>query len=414
MQFHYYIYKNKLLISEISFPFRTVEEKAASNYSGYIYRLINENTDNSRMCYYITHPSQVFSTQESLEFIWCKTSADYTLPKWLLKSIEENRLVCLNTAYPNWAERLDHVFPVFHDSSNFRKWNLTVAGLGDVGGTLIAGLRILGGKYINTISIYDSDENRIKRWEYECSQITDSNIDSLFPKILPLKKEEDLFKGDMFIFCVSKGVPEIGENVSDVRLIQFKGNSKVIKDYAHKAKSYNFKGIFAVVSDPVDLLCKSALSTGLLPDQIRGYGLGVMNARANYYALKLNSRENFLEEGRSFGPHGDGLVVANSIKNYNEEVSNYLTEKAKNANMYMRSIGFKPYIAPAISSGAFSIIDTIKGSWNYSSTFLGGAFMGCRNRLLPYGTQLEYYGNMQESLFYRLNQTYKQLLKFKP
>jgi malate/lactate dehydrogenase len=269
----------------------------------------------------------------------------------------------------------------------------------------------LGGEYIDTISIYDRDENKVKRWEYECNQITDSNAHSSFPKILPLEKEENLFKADMFIFCISTGVPEIGKKVFDVRLSQFDGNSKIVKSYAQKAIDCNFKGIFAVVSDPVDLLCRSAFTAGLLPDQIRGYGLGVMNARANYYAVKIKGNENFLKEGRSFGPHGEGLVVANSIENYDEKLSQYLTEKAKNANLYMRSIGFKPYIAPALSSGAFSIINTIKGSWNYSSTFLGGVFMGCRNRLLPYGTELEYYENMKEPLFFRLESTYDQLSK---
>ncbi|MEY8000556.1 lactate dehydrogenase [Clostridium sp. Mt-5] len=413
MQFYYYLYKNKLLISDVPFPFKPLTEKAASLYNGYIYRLINTDTSKSKLCYYITHPSQIFSKYESLGLIWDKNQIIYKLPKWILRSIEENRLLCLNTAYPNWEEKLGHTIPVFYENKGFRKWDLTIVGLGDVGGTLITGLRILGGSCINTISIYDRDKNKIKRWEYECNQIIDSNPHTVFPEILPLEKENDLFKCHMFVFCVSVGVPEVGKKVSDVRLMQFEGNSKIIKSYAQKARDCNFSGIFAVVSDPVDLLCKSAFNVGLSPDQIRGYGLGVMNARANYYAAKINGAENFLQDGRCFGPHGEGLVVANSIEHYDEKVSDYLTEKAKNANLHMRAVGFKPYIAPAMSSGGFSIINTIKSEWNYSSTFLGGAFMGCRNKLLPYGTQLEYYKDMKEPLFYRLEKTYNQLLKFK-
>jgi malate/lactate dehydrogenase len=411
MQFHYYLYRGKLLISDVSRPFEHLDEKAASLYRGYIYKLICKDRARSRICYYINHPSQITSKVENLNLIYSRNQDTPELPKWILKSIEENRLLCLNTAYPSWREKLEQTFPVFYGNKCFHKWNVAVAGLGDVGGTLITGLRILGGEYIDTISIYDRDENKVKRWEYECNQITDSNAHSSFPKILPLEKEENLFKADMFIFCISTGVPEIGKKVFDVRLSQFDGNSKIVKSYAQKAIDCNFKGIFAVVSDPVDLLCRSAFTAGLLPDQIRGYGLGVMNARANYYAVKIKGNENFLKEGRSFGPHGEGLVVANSIENYDEKLSQYLTEKAKNANLYMRSIGFKPYIAPALSSGAFSIINTIKGSWNYSSTFLGGVFMGCRNRLLPYGTELEYYENMKEPLFFRLESTYDQLSK---
>lgn len=61
----------------------------------------------------------------------------------------------------------------------------------------------------------------------------------------------------------------------------------------------NFKGIFAVVSDPVDLLCRAAFIesnknpdgtfnfSGLSSDKIFGYGLGVMYARAAYYAEKI-------------------------------------------------------------------------------------------------------------------------------
>ncbi len=51
-----------------------------------------------------------------------------------------------------------------------------------------------------------------------------------------------------------------------------------------------------------------------------------MNGRASYYGEKSNETTHYLDEGRAFGPHGEGLIIANSIKNYNEELSNYLTE----------------------------------------------------------------------------------------
>ena len=53
-----------------------------------------------------------------------------------------------------------------------------------------------------------------------------------------------------------------------------------------------------MVSDPVDPLCKAAFLAsskneqgeldymGLAPEQVKGYGLGVMNARALFYADK--------------------------------------------------------------------------------------------------------------------------------
>ena len=54
---------------------------------------------------------------------------------------------------------------------------------------------------------------------------------------------------------------------------------------------------------------------------------------------------HYIEEGRVFGPHGEGLIVANSIKNYNEEISNYLTDKTINANKEVRGFGYKPFVA---------------------------------------------------------------------
>ena len=55
------------------------------------------------------------------------------------------------------------------------------------------------------------------------------------------------------------------------------------------------------------------------------------------------------------------------------------------ANLKVRELGFKPYIAPALSSGAISLVLTLQGEWNYSSVYLGkgteGAFLGIRNRI---------------------------------
>lgn len=87
---------------------------------------------------------------------------------------------------------------------------------------------------------------------------------------------------------------------------------------------------------------------GLRPEQVQGFGLGVMNARAAYYAKRDGRFSQFLTEGRSFGPHGQDLVIADSIENYNDELSKELTQLTVTANLHMRAIGFKPFIAPGI------------------------------------------------------------------
>ena len=97
----------------------------------------------------------------------------------------------------------------------------------------------------------------------------------------------------------------------------------------------------------------------------------------------------FLTEGRTYGPHGADLVAANSIEHYDDALSRELTERVVQANLEMRRLGFKPYVAPALSSGALSLLACLRGQWHCSSTYLDGVFMGARNRLLPTGTELE-------------------------
>ena len=99
-----------------------------------------------------------------------------------------------------------------------------------------------------------------------------------------------------------------------------------------------------MVSDPVDPLCRAAWlesnrsesgvtdNNGLKPAQIQGYGLGVMNSRAVYYAKRDSRFRSFLTEGRAFGPHGKDLIIANSIERYDDELSKELTILAVEAN----------------------------------------------------------------------------------
>lgn len=120
---------------------------------------------------------------------------------------------------------------------------------------------------------------------------------------------------------------------------------------------------------------------GLLPEQVQGFGLGVMNARAAYYAKRDPRFKQFLTEGRSFGPHGQDLVIADSIENYNDELSKELTNLTVTANLHMRAIGYKPFVAPAFSSGAISILMTLRKQWHCGSVFLGGVYMGVKTAI---------------------------------
>ncbi len=411
----YYMLSEKLLISLDEYSsFEEISESEAEKYKGMIFALSRLNPEKGRRSFSVSHENFLFLREENLNLLVRPIDSNINLPQWIKLAIVSNRVTALNTEYPNWQEVLTYATP--------SKWRINVVGLGDVGGTLLTGLRLLGVANINSLGLYDRDVSRIERYKYELSQILSPDMKEDSIKIISLK-EEEVFDCDMFVFCVSVGVPEVGKESTDVRLVQFEGNAKIISHYATLARNNGFKGVFAVVSDPVDLLCKAAFIAsnkdsagnmdfkGLAPEQIRGYGLGVMNARACYYAMQKDTTKHYLHEGRAFGPHGEGLVIADSIINYNEDLSEALTHSTKTANLQVRSAGFKPYIAPALSSGALSILATINSQWHYSATFIGGAFMGSKNRLLPSGTELETL-DLSETLLSKLNSTYKLLSEF--
>lgn len=395
---YYYLFKNNLILSKtlIDKPnYQIITEEQAKNHSGKIYILNPMNPKISRRSFIISNKSMCFLENETLMLLSSlNNSSDKNslVPSWLEEKFKEGVVISVNPNYPNYEDVFTYSSP--------KKWNINVVGLGDVGATLLTGLKLLGTNSINTLGIFDLDKNKVTRLKFELSQILSANGNESNLKIQVLE-ESELFNCDMFVFCVSVGVPPIGKEEKDVRLVQFEGNRKVLKHYGKLARNANFKGVFAVVSDPVDLLCKSLFEDsnrdekgnmdykGLAPEQIRGYGLGVMNARAVYYSSLNCETANYITEGRAYGPHGEGLIIANSIENFNEDLTNLLTQKTKSANLEVRSSGFKPYIAPALSSGTLSLLDTIAGNYHYSSNFLGGTFMGCKNRYIHGCTENE-------------------------
>ncbi|WP_245157094.1 lactate dehydrogenase [Anaerovorax sp. IOR16] len=340
---------------------------------------------------------------------------------WIKEKIQNGLLGFVNLSRQSKERWMEEIEKEIEDAVEkpLKKLKVSVLALGDVGGTLLTALKLLGGDVIDQIGIWDINPSVCKRWEYEMNQTAYPWQYDILPSVNILE-EKELFDCDIFIFCASKGIPPVGSKETDVRMAQFHANREIIRKYAKMARIKSFRGRFAVVSDPVDPLCREAFfasneaedgnfdGKGLRPEQIQGYGLGVMNSRAAYYAKKDDQYASFLTEGRAFGPHGNDLVIANSIKNYDDLLSKNLTKLAVEANLKTREEGFKPYIAPALSSAAISILLTLRGEWHYSSNFLGGIFMGCKNKLSRIGLEMEAL-SLPEALYGRLEKAYRGL-----
>ncbi len=408
---YYYKYNNKYLLSKNEYKnLEKVSPNECFSNDEIIYFLGKLDPRKSKDSFCLSCPSLMDIEEETLEILKEQSYVDkVSYP--IIKKIYDRKIKFINTNKKNWKENLDFIMP--------KKWKINILALGDVGSTLLIGLKLLGKDYIEKIGIYDKSKNNTLRWEKELGQIVFPFEDGKLPKV-DVVDYENLFDCDMFVFCATKAVPSLDSNVKDVRMVQFEGNSKIIEEYAKLARKKNYKGIFAVVSDPVDLLCKKAFlaantnekgefdGLGIPGEKIKGYGLGVMNARATYYAEKNEKTTNYAKEGRAFGPHGKGLIIANSIANYNEELSEMLTLKTIEANLEIRDLGFKPYIGPALSSGAISIINTISNKWHYSANFIGGVFMGSNNRNLESGLEFERL-DLPEELFTKIESTYNML-----
>lgn len=315
------------------------------------------------------------------------------VPAWVDEMIAAGKVRAVNAAHPKFEEIL-----AFQPKEGKKRVN--VLAIGDVGSMLLTGLHLLGGDVVESIGICDISDKVTARWEFEENQIAYPWDYDALPEVHVVTPDE-LFDCDVFVFVASKGIPPVGSGITDVRMYQFENNSKIIGHYAKMAREKNFKGLFCAVSDPVDPLAKTAFLEsnkneageldymGLLPEQIQGFGLGVMNARAAYYAKRDERFKQFLTEGRSFGPHGQDLVVADSIENYNDELSKELTQLTVTANLHMRAIGYKPFVAPAFSSGAISILMCLRGQWHCGSVFMGGIYMGVKNRYTENGLETE-------------------------
>lgn len=386
--YHYYTYDGRTLCSAGALPY---PEISALPETGEVLWVFHRPPLAGRDTFPVTDPAQL-TEREGVASL-CAAPGPEGLPRELTNAIRAGRVRAVNLAHPRFEELMAPL-------PRPEKVRVNLLALGDVGSTLLMGLRLMGGDVISSIGICDLREGVAQRWEFELNQIQlPGPYDALPP--VEIVSPEQLFDGDVFLFCASRFVPDTAVKTGDVRMAQYRLNRELAALYAQKARQARYRGLFCVVSDPVDPLCRAVLTEsnrapsgemdyqGLFSHQVRGFGLGVMNARAAYYARKDPRFASFLTEGRSFGPHGEDLVIANSIRNYDDALSRQLTEQAVRANLQMRELGFKPYIAPALSSGALSLLLCLRGQWHCSSTYLGGVFMGARNRVTAAGTELE-------------------------
>lgn len=369
--------------------------------------LVQRDPLKSRGCFAVGNTAQIMEPENACALL--PNEAPAALPG-VETFVRENGATVLNTAF---ARAFDHLARPRKKSG----LTATLVGLGDVGGTLLIALKLLG-RELSRIAIYDPNEALCRRYEVELNQVLPPDGAPL-PEIA-ICPPERLFDCDLFLFTASRGVPPVGSDVQDVRMAQFVRNREMLAGYARRAREAAFGGLFCQISDPVDQLCRAVFlesnrdasgafdAAGLLPEQVRGFGLGVMAARAAYHAKKDGID---FSGGRVYGPHGADLIVANHPQNYDEALSARLTQETVTANLRVRELGFKPYIAPALSSAAVSLLRLVRGEVCCSAIPMGGAYFGCRSRTTSAGilTQRE---ALHPALFRKIEEVQQRLERF--
>ena len=287
-------------------PYEKTEKPAAGTKLTWLF---TGGPGSRRASFLVNHPAELFMEKEDVS--WLNTNRlnasaydgqTRELPADLLAQLDAGTLRAVNASHPKFEEILAY-------KPKEGKKRVHVLAIGDVGSMLLTGLHLLGGDVISSIGICDISDKVTARWEFEENQIAYPWDYDAMPEV-DVVDQDHLFDCDVFVFVASKGIPPVGSGVKDVRMYQFENNSKIIGHYAKMAREKNFKGLFCAVSDPVDPLAKTAFLEsnkneageydwmGLLPEQIQGFGLGVMNARAAYYAKRDPRFKQFLTEGR--------------------------------------------------------------------------------------------------------------------
>lgn len=169
---------------------------------------------------------------------------------------------------------------------------VTLVGLGDVGGTLLLALKLLG-RELGELRIYDPNAAQCRRYELELNQVLP--LDHPLPPVT-VCTEDTLFDCDLLLFTASRGVPPVGSGVADVPAGAIRKKPRHAAQLcSHGAQSALHRPVLQI-SDPVDPLACAVFresnrnadgefdGCGLLPEQVQGFGLGVMEARARWCA----------------------------------------------------------------------------------------------------------------------------------
>ena len=153
-----------------------------------------------RASFALTQPGLLTAGPESVAWLdrnSCPEPARLDEP--VREAFRQGGLRAVNRLCPDWKKLL-------RPSYKTGKKRLNLLAMGDVGGTLLTGLRLLGSDVIESIGICDLNEKAAARWEFEANQIAYPwEYDALPP--VEIISPEEFFRCDGAVRCRMCGWP---------------------------------------------------------------------------------------------------------------------------------------------------------------------------------------------------------------
>ena len=159
-----------------------------------IFFLVHGDAKLGRGSFKVSHPGQL-TNPHGLENLDASRLESPEVDEAVAAAIAEGRLTAVNVDRIGWEKVLTW-------NPGKAKKRVNMLAIGDVGSTLLTGLKLLGGDVIESIGICDLSEQITARWEFEMGQISLPWVYDSMPEV-HVVTPENLFDCDMFVFVAS-------------------------------------------------------------------------------------------------------------------------------------------------------------------------------------------------------------------
>jgi L-lactate dehydrogenase len=178
---------------------------------------------------------------------------------------------------------------------------------------------------VNELVLIDLDMKRVE------GEVLDLNHSlSLAPNKITIKTGDYSECKDATIIVIAAGA---NQAPGETRMDLIYKNSFIFKDIINKIMAYNFKGIFLVATNPLDVMTYLTYKYSKLPEnQVIGSGTSLDTARLKYMVgNKLNINPKNVH-GYVIGEHGDSEFIPWSNVNIGlQNINDFLTPTEMNA-----------------------------------------------------------------------------------